>query len=103
MTVTSAVLYSYQKKNYPKKCKGKLTCNYYGSASKYGVISLPKKNTERFTHHLHLVESRSTFISYQLTFWKYEHFHEFKSLRQNGFTNDLHKNSFCWCFMNEAQ
>ncbi len=28
---------------------------------------------------------------YQLTFWKYEHFHEFESLRQNGFTNDLHK------------
>ncbi len=25
------------------------------------------------------------------------------SLRQNGFTNDLHKNEFCLCFMNEAQ
>ncbi len=25
------------------------------------------------------------------------------SLRQNGFTNDLHKNEFCSCFMNEAQ
>ncbi len=25
------------------------------------------------------------------------------SLRQNGFTNDLHKKEFCSCFMNEAQ
>ncbi len=73
-----------------------------GNASKFSVIS-QKQNTERFTHHLHVVGSRCTFILYQLTFWKYEHFHEFKSLCQNGFTNDLHKNEFCSCFMNEAQ
>ncbi len=61
-----------------------------------------KKNTERFTHHLHLVGSRCKFLSYQLTLWKYKHFHESENLRQNSFTNDLHKNSFCSCFMNEA-
>ncbi len=38
-----------------------------------------------------------------VTFWKYEHIHESENLRQNGFTNDLHKNLFCSCFMNEAQ
>ncbi len=61
-----------------------------------------KMNTERFTHHLHVVGSRCKCISCQLTFWKYEHFHEFESLRQSGFLNDLYKNSFCSCFMNEA-
>ncbi len=67
------------------------------------VHQFAKKNTERFTHHLHVERSRCTFLSYQLTFWKYEHFHESENLRQNGSTNDLHKNSFCSCFMNEAQ
>lgn len=42
------------------------------------------------------------FLSYQLTIWKYEHFHEFESINQNGFMTELHKNSFCSCFLNEA-
>ncbi len=46
---------------------------------------------QSFTHHLHVIRSWCTFISYQLTFWKYEHFHESEKLRQNSFTNDWHK------------
>ncbi len=52
-------------------------------------------------HHLHIVGSRCTFISYQLKFWKYEHLYESENLRQSGFTNDLH-NLRCSCFMNET-
>ncbi len=59
------------------------------------VSSVCQKKTERFTHHLHVVGSRCTFLSYQLTFWKYEHFHESENLRQSSFTNELHTNSFC--------
>ncbi len=50
-----------------------------------------------------MVGRRCKFISYQLTFWVYEHFHESENVQQNSFTNDLHKHSFCSCFMNEAQ
>lgn len=36
-----------------------------------------------FMHHVRVVGSRCTFFSYQLTFWKNEHFHEFKNLNWN--------------------
>ncbi len=72
-----------------------------GSASKFSVISLPQKKHR--TIYAPFTRGREQVYIYKLTFWKYEHFHEFKSLRQNGFTNDLHKNEFCSCFMNEAQ
>ncbi len=56
---------------------------YNGSASKFSIISLTKRTQ--------FCARRCTFLSYQLAFWKYKHFHESKNLRQNSFTNDLNK------------
>lgn len=54
--------------------------------------------SKSFLHHLHVVGSSCKFLSCQLSFWKYKHFHESENIHQNG----IHKNEFCSYFMNEV-
>ncbi len=86
MTVTSAAFYIYQR-NYKKK------------------RLIKKRDRKHRTFYTPFTRGgEQVYISFIPTnILKIRTFHELKSLPQNGFMNDLHKNEFCSCFINEAQ